>query len=86
MIKKQKELPGMPKRDALGEKAVEYLKQLDKIESQKLAAEGTRKELIVLFKKEEMSSIVVEGRTVSYAHTESDKISIKQQLDKNKEK
>lgn len=84
-MEKQKELEGMPKRDALGRKAVEYINQLDQIEGLKNVAENTRKELVNLFKKHGKSKIVVEGRTVSYAHTEADKISIKQKLDKNKE-
>lgn len=85
MAKKQKELPGMPVRAELGRKAVEYINQLDQIEGLKLVAEKTRTELVGLFKKYGKTKIVVEGRTVSYAHTEADKISIKQQLSKNKE-
>ncbi len=83
---KQGEFAGMPERSTLGRKAIEYMNQLDRIEGLKATAENTRKELVVLFKKEGKSRLTVEGRTVSYAHVENDKISIKQKLDKDKEK
>ncbi len=83
---KQKEFKGMPERSDLGRKAVEYMNQLDRIEGLKNASENTRKELVVLFKKEKKQKITVEGRTVSYAHVENDKISIRQNLNKSKEK
>lgn len=86
MSKGQKEFEGMPERSELGRKAVEYINQLDRIEGLKATAENTRKGLVNLFKKDKKSRITVEGRTVSYAHVENDKISIKQKLDKNEKK
>jgi len=86
MPRGQKEFKGMPERTDLGRKAVQYINQLDQIEGLKAAAENIRKELINLFKKEGKSRLNVEGRSVSYSHVESDKVSIKQKLDKNKEK
>lgn len=83
---KQQEFNGMPERSALGKKAVEYINQLDQIEGLKASSEHTRIDLINLFAKEGKKRITVEGRTVSYAHVESDKISIRQNLDKEKDK
>jgi len=82
----QQKFDNMPERSDLGKKAVEYINQLDRIEGLKVTAEGTRKELINLFRKEGESRITVEGRVVSYAHVENDKVSIKQKLDKEEKK
>ena len=82
---KQKEFAEMPERNELGRKAIEYMNQCDRIEGLKSASENTRKELVVLFKKVGKAKITVEGRTVSYAHVENDKISIRQNLNKGKE-
>jgi transcription initiation factor TFIIIB Brf1 subunit/transcription initiation factor TFIIB len=78
----QKEFEGMPERSDLGKKAIEYINQIDQIEKVKNIIENTRIELIKLFKKEKKERITIEGRTVSYAHVEADKISIRQKLDK----
>lgn len=79
----QKEFEGM-EHSALGRKAIEYVNKLDQIERLKLDAEITREELVKLFKKDGKKKVTVEGRLVTYAHVESDKVSIKQNLDKNK--
>ncbi len=78
----QKEFEGMPERSPLGRKAIQYINQLDQIEGLKNDAENTRTDLVNLFVKEGKTRITIEGRTVSYAHTEVDKISIRQDLAK----
>ena len=82
---KQGEFEGMPERSELGRKAIEYINQLDQIEGLKNTAENTRADLVNLFKKEGKEKITVEGRSVSHSHNEVDKISIKQDLNKNKD-
>lgn len=82
----QKEFEGMPERSDLGKKAIEYMNLLDKIEGFKNASETVRTDLVKMFKKEHKTRITVEGRTVSYAHVENDKISIRQKLDKGTRK
>ena len=85
-MNKQAEFDGMPGRTELGKKAAEYINQLDQIEGLKNTTENTRKDLVNLFKKFSLENITIEGRRVSYAHAEADKISIKQHLNKAKEK
>ena len=73
---KQKDLVDVG-RSVLGEKAVEFLNLKDEIDNSKEELDKIKEELVNLFIKENKSSINVDGRIVSYAHLENDKITVK---------
>jgi len=73
-----KELPGMPPRTPLGNKALEYLELCDKMLELENIRAGVKGELIALFIKERKMSISVEGRLLTYAHIEKDQIKVKE--------
>ena len=77
--KRQKEFNNMPERTPLGKKAIEFLNIKDSIKSQKDKLDKAKNELIQLFIEAKKASIKIEGYTVLYAHSEKDKITVKQQ-------
>lgn len=75
----QKELPGMPERSDLAKKALEYVNAKDEVESAQRLQDKVKAELIQEFIKSGQTSVKVAGHTVSYSHTEQDKIITKAQ-------
>ena len=69
---KQKELPGMPERTALGKKAMEFLNVKDEIEQGQENLSAIKEALVVEFKKADLKTITVAGHIVSYSHDEKD--------------
>ncbi|MFA5015380.1 MAG: hypothetical protein WC549_07560 [Actinomycetota bacterium] len=82
MVKKQPQLEfsNTPERTELGKKAVEYLNLKDDKKKLQAKIDKAKEELIQLFIKENKISIRIEGTLVSYAHTEKNKIIIKQAI------
>ena len=69
----------LPERTELGKKAIAYIEindQIDKLEADKAKI---KKELIEQFLSSGKTSIKVEGITVSYSHTETDKLAVRQE-------
>lgn len=73
---KQKELPGMPKRDALGEKAIEYLNEKAALEIQKGIVDRKKIELVSLFVKENKNMLTIDQRVVSISPKDGYKITV----------
>ena len=77
--KQQGELPGMPKRSALGDKAIEYLNARGDVVSAQEDLKKIKAELVIEFQKSGLSKIKVSGNTLSYSHKESDSIRVKEE-------
>ena len=77
--KAQKEIPGMPPRTPLGNKALEYLEICDRIYEAERIRDTIKVELCTLFTREKKTSISVEWRVLTYAHIEKDQIKVKEQ-------
>jgi argonaute-like protein implicated in RNA metabolism and viral defense len=74
---KQEELPGMPARDELGKKAAELIENREQQSELKNKEKAIKAELVLLFTKSGKKSISIEGKKISYSHSEKDKISIR---------
>ncbi|MFA6142484.1 MAG: hypothetical protein WC738_04225 [Candidatus Omnitrophota bacterium] len=80
MGKGQKEFTNMlPERSPLGKKAVEFIEVNDEIRKLEEQRDKIKKELINEFLASGKNSIKVNGITVSYSHTESDKLMVRQE-------
>lgn len=73
----QEELDGMPEREALGKKAIEYLEVKDREKEIKKELSGVAGDLVKLFIEEGLKTISVDGRTVRYRQAVEDKITVK---------
>jgi hypothetical protein len=71
---KQMEFVKFPERTPLGKKAIEYLNLRDKQKNLEDQISKVREELILEFKKIGLSKIKIEKITLTYSHTEKDKI------------
>jgi hypothetical protein len=76
-IDSQMEFAKFPERTPLGKKAIEFLNYRDQIKKLEEETENIKTELIEEFKKSGFSKIRVEGQTISYSHTEKDKLVVK---------
>lgn len=78
-IDKQLEFAKFPERTPLGKKAIEYLNFKDEAKKLEEQIDLIKAELILEFKKSGFSKIRVSGQTISYSHTEKDKLVVKKQ-------
>ena len=73
----QSELDNLPERSVLGKKALEYLRARDRVEAEQKNLEARKQELLELFIEGGQNSIIVDGRKVFYAHSESNQVKVK---------
>jgi len=73
----QMEFTKFPERSPLGKKAIEYLNLKDKIARMEGELDTIKIELIEEFRECGMAKIRVEGQTISYLHSEKDKLVVK---------
>ncbi len=73
----QQEMGNLPPKGKVHEKAVEYLAARKALDAAKNTSDGLKKELVQLMIDDKKSQVRVDGKVVSYSHTDTDKLTVK---------